>query len=95
VVRGLAPRLGALRPDAEVCVEVTPERMARLGDSAEDLMATFAAAGFHAYRMANGYTPADFLKALRTGPAAPVRWREPLVGETQLVFSRVDAETLP
>ncbi|MFK0117384.1 FkbM family methyltransferase [Streptomyces sp. NPDC090994] len=95
VVRGLAPLLGALRPDAEVCVEVTPERMARLGDCAGELMSTFAAAGFHAYRMTNGYTPADFLRALREGPAAPVRWRGPLAGETELVFSRVDAETLP
>ncbi|GGU26589.1 hypothetical protein GCM10010259_16540 [Streptomyces daghestanicus] len=95
VVRGLAPLLGALRPDAEICVEVTPERMARLGDSVEELLGTFAEAGFHAYRMAGGYAPADILRALRDGPAAPVRWRGPLVGETELVFSRVDAETLP
>ncbi|MEU4653493.1 FkbM family methyltransferase [Streptomyces sp. NPDC023723] len=95
VVRGLAPLLGALRPDAEVCVEVTPERMARLGDSADELLETFAAAGFHAYRMAGGYAPADSLRALRAGPTAPVRWRQPPAGETELVFSRVDAEALP
>ncbi len=57
VVRGLAPMLRGLRPDVEICVEVTPERMARLGDRVDDLLAVMRDAGFHVYRLANDYAP--------------------------------------
>ena len=93
VVRGLAPVLGDLRADAEIAVEVTPERMARLGDSVEELLRTMREHGFNVYRLVNDYSPASYPGAVRD-PAPPVRWRGPIVGETELVFSRVDAETL-
>ncbi|MEU6121933.1 FkbM family methyltransferase [Streptomyces sp. NPDC047123] len=93
VVRGLAPVLDRLRPDAEIAVEVTPDRMAQLGDSVEELTDTLRSAGFHAYRLVNDYRPESYPGAIRR-PLAPVRWRRPVVGETELVFSRVDAETL-
>lgn len=95
VVRGLVPVLGKLRPDAEITVEVTPERMARLGDRAEDLMNTMADAGFHAYRLANDYAAGSYPRALSGTPGVAVRLRGPVVEETDVVFSRVDAETLP
>lgn len=95
VVRGLAPMLGALRPDAEITVEVAPERMARLGDRVDDLLGVMRAAGFHVYRLANDYAPGSYPEALRGAPRAPVRWRGPVTGESDLIFSRVDAERLP
>ena len=95
VVRGLAPVLGDLRPDAEICVEVTPERMALLGDSVDDLLGVMRDAGFHVYRLANDYAPGSYPAALRGEPGVPVRWRGPVVEGSDLVFSRVDAETLP
>lgn len=94
VVRGLAPVLDRLRPDAELTIEVTPQRMAELGDSADELLATLARHGFHVYRLANDYDPAGYPAALRR-PRPPVRWRGPVTEESDLVFSRVDAETLP
>ncbi|MCF3119313.1 FkbM family methyltransferase [Streptomyces arenae] len=93
VIRGLRPVLDRLRPDAEIAVEVTPERMALLGDSADELLATMREYGFHTYRLANDYAPEGYPHAMRH-PAAPLRWRGPVVGETELVFSRVDAEVL-
>ncbi|AZM54541.1 FkbM family methyltransferase [Streptomyces sp. WAC 01529] len=93
VVRGLRPVLDRLRPDVEIAVEVTPERMAQLGDSADELLATMREHGFHSYRLANDYAPQSYPRAMRS-PAPPVRWRGPVVGETELVFSRVDAEIL-
>lgn len=93
VVRGLAPMLGRLRPDAEITVEVTPERMERLGDSVDELLATMRAHGFHTYRLANDYAPESYPSALRH-PRPPVRWRGPVTTESDLVFSRIDAETL-
>lgn len=97
VVRGLAPVLDRLRPDAEITVEVTPERMAQLGDSAEELVRTMTDAGFHAYRLANDYAPESYPRALKLNGAlgVPVRFRGPVVAESDLIFSRVDAETLP
>jgi FkbM family methyltransferase len=95
VVRGMAPLLQQLRPDAEVTVEVTPERMAQLGDSVEELLDTMRGAGFHVYRLANEYAAATYPTALRGPAAVPVRWRGAVTDESDLIFSRVDAETLP
>jgi FkbM family methyltransferase len=95
VVRGMAPLLDELRPDAEVTVEVTPERMARLGDDVAELLDTMRSAGFHVYRLANEYAPATYPTALRGDAAVPVRWRGPVTAESDLIFSRIDAETLP
>ncbi|WP_369211611.1 FkbM family methyltransferase [Streptomyces flavofungini] len=93
VIRGLAPALDRLRPDVEIAVEVTPDRMAAVGDSIDELMTTMAAHGFHTYRLPTDYRPENYPRALRR-PEPPVRWRGPVVGESELVFSRVDAETL-
>ncbi|MFF3381008.1 FkbM family methyltransferase [Streptomyces sp. NPDC002680] len=98
VVRGLAPMLPKLRPDAEITVEVTPERMAQLGDSAEELLKTMREAGYHLYRLPNSYAPESYAYALAADPGeigVPERWRGPVVGESDLIFSRVDAERLP
>jgi FkbM family methyltransferase len=95
VVRGMAPMLDKLRPDAEITIEVTPDRMAQLGDSADELLQTMRDHGFHVYRLANSYAPESYPAALHGAPAVPVRWRGPVTEESDLIFSRVDAETLP
>ncbi|CDR08865.1 FkbM family methyltransferase [Streptomyces iranensis] len=95
VIRGLVPLLDKLRPDAELTVEVTPQRMSDLGDSVEDLLATLKGHGFHVYRLPNDYAAGSYPGALRRPPEVPVRWRGPVTEESDLVFSRVDAETLP
>ncbi|GGP72492.1 FkbM family methyltransferase [Streptomyces abikoensis] len=95
VVRGMEPMLDRLRDDVEITVEVTPDRMAKLGDSSEELLAIMAKHGFHAYRLANDYAPESYV-ARRRGPVGiPVRLRGRVEAESDLIFSRVDAETLP
>ena len=93
VIRGLAPALSQLRQDVEIAIEVTPERMAKLGDSIDDLMETMATAGFHAYRIANDYAAGSYPDALRRVDV-PVRLRRPLSGENDLIFSRTDGVEL-
>ncbi|MFL4905576.1 FkbM family methyltransferase [Streptomyces sp. MMS24-I2-30] len=93
VVRGLAPILRELRPDVEIAVEITPERMELLGDSAEELLETMRKHGFHMYRLPTDYSASRYPCAIRH-PVPPIRWRGPILGETELVFSRVDAEML-
>ncbi|MFI6528787.1 FkbM family methyltransferase [Streptomyces uncialis] len=95
VVRGMAHMLPLLRPDTEITVEVTPERMARLGDSADELMETMQAHGFHPYSLVNDYTPESYVAALNGAVRVPERLIGPLAGESDLIFSRVDADTLP
>jgi FkbM family methyltransferase len=95
VVRGMVPLLKRLRPDAEITVEVTPDRMEQLGDTVEELLDTMRIAGFHTYRLANDYAAATYPTALHGPSAVPVRWRGPVTGESDLIFSRTDAETLP
>ncbi|MGV9849933.1 FkbM family methyltransferase [Streptomyces sp. NPDC003442] len=95
VIRGLVPLLDKLRPDAELTVEVTPQRMSDLGDSVEDLLTTLKGHGFHVYRLPNDYAAGSYPDAMRRAPEVPVRWRGPVTEESDLVFSRVDAETLP
>ncbi|GCD43748.1 FkbM family methyltransferase [Streptomyces paromomycinus] len=95
VVRGLDPLLDQLRPDAELAIEVTPQRMLELGESAEELLDALRANGFHMYRLPNDYTASRYPAALRREAAVPVRWREPITEESELLFSRVDAEYLP
>ncbi|MCK7626873.1 FkbM family methyltransferase [Streptomyces sp. RS10V-4] len=95
VVRGMRPMLPRLRPDAEITVEVAPARMARLGDSAGELMETMRAHGFHAYRLVNAYTPESYAAALRGTARVPERLRGPVTGENDLVFSKIDADSLP
>ncbi|MCX5207305.1 FkbM family methyltransferase [Streptomyces sp. NBC_00237] len=93
VIRGLAPALGQLREDVEIAVEVTPERMAKLGDSVEELLETMHGHGFHTYRLPSDYRPGSYPPAM-SRPTPPTRWRESIAGETELVFSRIDAEVL-
>ncbi|MET8681148.1 FkbM family methyltransferase [Streptomyces sp. NPDC004647] len=95
VVQGLTPLLDQLRPDAEITVEVTPARMAQLGDSVDELTETMRVHGFHTYRLANQYSPEGYVSALRHSPIPPIRWQQPIIGESDLIFSRIDAETLP
>ncbi|MEF3112476.1 FkbM family methyltransferase [Streptomyces chrestomyceticus] len=95
VVRGLVPLLDQLRSDAELAIEVTPQRMLELGESAEELLGALRAHGFHMYRLPNDYTASRYPAALRREAAVPIRWREPITEESELLFSRVDAEALP
>lgn len=63
VIRGLAPALSQLRPDVEIAVEVTPDRMAQLDDSIDELMETMAQHGFHTYRLPTDYRPENYPRA--------------------------------
>ncbi|MFI1568966.1 FkbM family methyltransferase [Streptomyces sp. NPDC020490] len=93
-VRGLTPVLGSLRDDAELVIEVTPKTLAKQGHTVDDVLGPLTAHGFHAYRMANDYAAGSYPAALRR-LLPPVRWRGPITEMSDLIFSRLDAETLP
>ncbi|MGW3497994.1 FkbM family methyltransferase [Streptomyces sp. NPDC001020] len=93
VVQGLSPALGDLRPDAELVIEVCPQRLSSQGRRVEEIIDPLRQHGFHLYRLTNEYGPHTYPHALRS-PAVPVRWRGPVTDTSDLVFSRVDAEQL-
>ncbi|MFJ4648213.1 FkbM family methyltransferase [Streptomyces bobili] len=92
-VRGLVPVLNGLREDVELVVEVTPRTLAKQGQSVDDVLGPLRENGFHVYRMPNDYAAASYPAAVRR-PVPPVRWQRPVTEMSDLVFSRIDAETL-
>ncbi|MGW3120689.1 hypothetical protein ACWDBW_26670 [Streptomyces sp. NPDC001107] len=92
-MRGLAPVLHRLRPEAELVIEVTPRMLAEQGQQADDVLAPLREQGFHVYRLADDYAATSYPAALRS-PAPAVRWHGPITEMSDLIFSRTDAETL-
>ncbi|WP_405135519.1 FkbM family methyltransferase [Nocardia sp. NBC_01388] len=72
VMRGLAGLLDRLRPDAEIVVEVTPDRMRRIGDDVDELLTIMRVNGFHTYRLPTDYRARSYPSALRH-PQPPAR----------------------
>jgi FkbM family methyltransferase len=92
VITGMESLFARSRPDLEIVVEVSPKHLAMLHKTPEDLLQLFARAGFHPYVLENDYTAQSYL---RSGPPQrPSRLHHNIEGETDLVFSRVDAENL-
>jgi FkbM family methyltransferase len=55
VLRGLAPLLPRLPHEAEIVMEVAPQRMPGAVDASDEIFATFAEYGFRAYAFDNDY----------------------------------------
>jgi FkbM family methyltransferase len=92
VVRGMEDLLPRLPADAELIIEVGPERAASGTDVAE-LFGILQAAGYHPYAMPNSYTMAAYRDPLF--PATLARLHELPTEETDVVFSRRDETELP
>jgi len=86
VVEGLAPLLEATRPDLEVLMELSPERLAHQGKEPEDVLRVFGQAGFRAYSVANDYTAGSYLTQGRQGGPLPLG--RGVECETDVLFSR-------
>ncbi|HEY2951649.1 MAG TPA: FkbM family methyltransferase [Verrucomicrobiae bacterium] len=92
VVPGIGSLLRSGRADLELIVEFHPQYLTEPGRRAEDLVKLVNAAGFHAYRLENDYWPFNRLK--NSASKRPARLRAPIQGETVIVFSRKDTESL-
>jgi uncharacterized protein (DUF934 family) len=73
-------------------MEVTPLAMQAHGKTMDDLVATFAQRGFHAYRITNDYTARDYLESV--GPNRPSRLRGSVDEQMDILFARADRESL-
>jgi hypothetical protein len=92
-VRGLSTALATLPDEAEVIVEVGPQRVGRAGD-VDELFSVFTRAGFVPYAIPNEYEVLDYL---RYAPVETLKRLDPksVASEVNVVFSRTDLDELP
>lgn len=88
VVAGMAGLLADARPELELVIEVSPERLARQGRQAEELLAPFLAAGFRPYRLDNDYAAQSYLAPPRAGTNGLRALELPIEGACDVVLSR-------
>lgn len=92
VASGMNSLLTAGSDDLEVVVEVAPARLEAGGTSAGELVEIFTRESFHPYALPNDYRFAENLPPRTV--SRPRRIRVPVVSQTDIVFSRIDAEDL-
>lgn len=92
VIAGADSLLNRGRTDCEFLVEIHPEMLSRLGRHAEDVLTPFRDAGYHAYVLENDYEATAYLQP--SPPSRLQRLRDPIEEDTNVVFSRTNAEEL-
>jgi len=91
VIRGMREALRRARTDLEIVVELSPPALRAQGTTAEEVLAVFAAARFHPYRIENDNAA---VADLDVADARPQRLTAPISAHTEIVFSRRDAAFL-
>jgi hypothetical protein len=92
VIAGMREVLRRARSDVEIVVEIRPEELRDHGKSVKDVFAVFSEFGFFPYRIENNYDILSYipLKDIKR----PVRIRSPISAQTDVIFSRADADWL-
>lgn len=88
VVRGLADALPSLRDDAELVMEISPQKGHRRGESVESILELFRSHGYKFYALDNDYRAISYLEAMRSPRRA--RRIEVIDRQVDLVISRAD-----
>jgi FkbM family methyltransferase len=91
VISGMRALLEHASDSLEIVAEITAG-LAEAQQTAADIVALFARYGFHAYCLRNEYSSRDYVS--REEPLAPSRIRSPIDTQTDVVFSRIDADYL-
>lgn len=92
VVAGMSALIEQGRPDLEVIIEINPSQLERQGTSAQAVLAPFLRAGYHAYVLANDYSPYAYMR--RTQDSRAARLHGPLEAHADVALSREDVELL-
>jgi FkbM family methyltransferase len=90
VVRGMRSMIDGLPFDAEIAVEVTPDLVGR--DAVAEIFDVFERAGFFPYVVENRYCVRSYWGS--HGAVRPLRIRSLPAVQTDVIFSRIDAERL-
>jgi FkbM family methyltransferase len=89
---GMKPLMASCRNDLEIMLEVNSKMLEVDGRTPQDVLDLFEGYGFHAYRIENDYLPERYLH--RQAPRAPSRIQQIQCEQTDVIFSRIDAESL-
>lgn len=92
VLSGMKPLMGSCRDDLEIAIEINSKMLAVEGRTPQDVLDFFAGYGFHAYRIENDYLQERYL--FREAPQLPRRIERIVSEQTDVIFSRIDAESL-
>jgi len=92
VISGMRDVLRRARSDVEIAVEIRPESVRDHGKSVKEVFAIFSDFGFFPYRIENDY---DILSHMPLRDIKrPVRIRSLISAQTDVIFSRTDADWL-
>lgn len=92
VIKGMYPLLKSCRKDLEIIVEISPNCLSEQHMRPEDIVSAFENLGFHAYSLNNDYSPLSYLSSQSI--KRPMRIKEPIQHQTDVVFSRQDSQFL-
>ena len=92
VLQGMQGLLRSGARELEVFVELTPKSLRACDRSVEDVLAMFAAHGFLPYAIENDYSAEGYMSP--SAVRRPRRLRETVSAQTDVIFSRIDAESL-
>lgn len=90
VVLGLQPLLERFPSDAEIVVEITPSALGKVNMA--EVFSVFESAGYFPYVLENSYSAEYYLHSQKV--STPRRMKEMPVEQTDVVFSRLNAESL-
>lgn len=91
VLQGILSDMSAFPQNTEFVVEMSPAAIRAQGASPEELLQQFSAYGYHPYELVNDYSPEAYF---RRSDVPPRRLRHTVDDQTDIVLSRVDAESL-
>jgi hypothetical protein len=89
VLTGLAPALEMLRPDCEIVVEISPDRLRAQGISADEVLAFMKRYGSRAMSLPNDYSPHAYF---HPQPRPPEPIALPMEADLDIVFTRAGLE---
>jgi hypothetical protein len=92
VIAGMRDFLRRGRPDLEVVVEMRPQSIREHGKTVEEFFSIFSELGFFPYQIENNYSPLSYLS--RKDFKRPVRIRSRISMQTDVIFSKKDADRL-
>lgn len=92
VIDGMRSLLKYGQDSLEILVELQPKSLKVQGKSVDDVVRLFAEFGFWPYRIENDYSVVSYMSPHVV--RRPVRLHPPISTQTDVIFSRIDAESL-
>lgn len=95
VVSEMTSWLERTSPDIEIAIEISRSMMSAQGKCWQDILALFAAFGFHAYRIVNDYRASSCIEWNTLVPALRItEWPSDAVDQIDVIFSRTYSNEL-